>query len=276
MAIALYGTLRILFCMCTQHSNPLSRRNFLSYSAAALGVASGQAHSALIDLRDVRTRFDGLGAKNVVLTLDACSGAPHVALMEFLVAQRIDCSIFVTGSYAATSPQSVARFFELGWDVLNHGEQHHVAIASPGRLWNVPCTGSIEGLRREVENGASQLAAFREHSPRIYRGATAMYDARTLAWLDANNWIIGGWSVAADAGGSSNKSLVQKVVREVRAGDVLLAHINHPERDNGVYVMETLQALQAKGISFMSWKRAQKTGVRVQTVIPRSMAFEHA
>ena len=262
--------------MCNQHPPGISRRKLLGYAAVPFVLASEEAHSSQADLRDVRTRFDGLPNNTVVLTLDACSGGPDAWLVHFLAAERIDCSIFVTGAFAQKSPKSVAYFVDQGWGVLNHGEQHHAPIASPGRLWNVPCTGSIEGLQREVENGASQLAKFREHSPRVYRGATAMYDARTLAWLDANDWVVGGYSVAADAGGRSTKALARKVAGEVRAGDVLLAHINHPERENGVHVVETLQALQARGFSFISWERAQQIGVRVQTVTNRAAHLEHA
>lgn len=260
--------------MCNQHHFGVSRRQLLSCMALPF-TPIAHAHT-LANLLDVRTRFDGLSVNTVVLTLDACSGSTDTYLENFLVGAKIDCSIFVTGAFAAKSPQSVTRFVAQGWDVLNHGEQHHAPISSPGRLWNVPCTGSIEGLQREVENGASQLARFREHSPRVYRGATAMYDARTLAWLDANSWTVGGYSIAADAGGRSTKDVARTVASKVRTGDVLLAHINHPERNNGVHVVETLQGLQARGFLFVSWQRAQQIGVRVQTVLQRSLSMQRA
>lgn len=262
--------------MCNQHSAGISRRKLLGYAAVSFAFSSDQAQSAPADLRDVRTRFEGLPSNTVVLTFDACSGGPDTPLVDFLAAERIDCSVFVTGAFAAKSSKSVAYFVEQGWGVLNHGEQHHAPISSPGRLWNVPCTGSIEGLQREVENGASRLAPFRKHAPRVYRGATAMYDARSLAWLEANGWVIGGYSVAADAGGHSTREVARKVASEVRAGDVFLAHINHPERSNGVHVIETLQALRARGFSFTSWERAQQVGVRVQTIAMRSVHLEYA
>lgn len=252
--------------MCNQHSSEISRRQWLGYAAWSLVLPTQEAHALPVNLRDVRTRFEGLPTNTVVLTLDACSGVLDAYLENFLSQERIDCSIFATGVFSSNNPQSIERFVARGWSVLNHGERHHAPILSPGRLWNVPCTGSIEGLQREVENGASQLASFRGHVPRVYRGATAMYDARTLEWLSAKNWIVGGYSVAADAGGRATRESSRNVAMEVRTGDVLLAHINHPERNNGVQVVELLKALNARGFSFLSWEQAQQTGVRVQTI----------
>lgn len=226
-------------------------------------------------LCSVQTRFEGLPPNTVVLTLDACDGATDMLLANYLSTADIACTVFVTGMFARKTPNAVENFLARGWDVLNHGAQHHAPIALPGRLWNVPCVGSIEGLRHEVEEGERALSSFRAHMPRVYRGATAMYDERTLAWLAANGWTIGGFTVAGDSGGRSSKEYAQKMVEKVRPGDVLLAHINHPERNNGVHVLELIQGLRAKGMMFVSWEQAQKLGTRKETLIGSSIKLTH-
>ena len=238
-----------------------------------LGLAAGTAHAGT-ELLDVRTRFEGLAPKTVVLTLDACGGILDNVLSEYLSSHGTACSIFATGLFAAKNPQAMRVFVEQGWDVLNHGYLHHAPISSPGRLWTVPCTATEQGLRLEVEEGARQLTQWREHAPRVYRGATAMYDARTIEWLVRNDWTIGGYTTAADAGGRATSASVRRIGEKVRAGDVLLAHINHPERQNGAHVVELLEHLRAKGFSFVSWSQAQANGVRVQTVTPRSIRLD--
>ena len=239
------------------------------------GLATPSAYAGA-ELLDVRTRFDGLAPKTVVLTLDACGGVLDTVLSQYLCTHGIACSVFATGLFAAKNPQAMQLFASQGWDVLNHGQLHHAPISSPGRLWNVPCTATQEGLRLEVEEGARQLAQWREHAPRVYRGATAMYDGRTLEWLVRNDWTIGGYTTAADAGGRATAASVRRVGEEVRAGDVLLAHINHPERQNGVHVVALLEHLRMRGFSFASWSQAQATGVRVQTVTARSVHLDRA
>ena len=75
-------------------------------------------------------------------------------------------------------------------------------------------------------------------------------------------------------GGRATSASVRRIGEKVRAGDVLLAHINHPERQNGAHVVELLEHLRAKGFSFVSWSQAQANGVRVQTVTPRSIRLD--
>lgn len=259
--------------MCLSHCAHVSRRQVLGLSM--LGLAAMDARAAT-ELLDVRTRFDGLPPKTVVLTLDACGGVLDTVLSQYLCAHGMACSVFATGLFAAKNPQAMRLFASEGWDVLNHGQLHHAPISSPGRLWNVPCTATQEGLRLEVEDGARQLEQWREHAPRVYRGATAMYDARTIEWLVRNDWTIGGYTTAADAGGRATSASVRRVREEVRSGDVLLAHINHPERQNGVHVVELLEYLRARGFSFVSWSQAQASGVRVQTVMPWAVHLDRA
>lgn len=261
--------------MLYPHTHRLSRRRFLAAATLPLLAPEMALAQEPPRLCSVQTRFEGLPPNTVVLTLDACDGATDMVLADYLSHERIACSVFATGMFARKTPKAVEDFLARGWDVLNHGAEHHAPIASPGRLWNVPCVGSMEGLRHEVEEGARVLSKFRAQLPRVYRGATAMYDERTLAWLAANGWTIGGFTVAGDSGGRSSKAYAQKMLEKVRPGDVLLAHINHPERNNGVHVLELLAGLRARGMSFVSWEQAQQLGVRKETLIGSSIKLTH-
>lgn len=78
-----------------------------------LGLAAGTAHAGT-ELLDVRTRFEGLAPKTVVLTLDACGGILDNVLSEYLSSHGTACSIFATGLFAAKNPQAMRVFVEQG------------------------------------------------------------------------------------------------------------------------------------------------------------------
>lgn len=245
-----------------------TRRSLLLAACITSLLSPITAHAlrAPIELCDVRTRFEGLPQNTLVLTFDACSGMPDQVLIEYLRENQMQCSIFVTGIFAKNHPDTLHAFVKNGWGLLNHGALHRAPIAMPGRLWKVQCAGSIEAVQSEVEEGASLLGTFRENAPRVYRGATALYDGRTKEWLARNHWDIGGYTHAADNGGRATSESVRAMAGKVRSGDVLLAHINHPERNNGVHLIELLQILAAQGFRFVSWEQASLKGIRVETI----------
>jgi peptidoglycan/xylan/chitin deacetylase (PgdA/CDA1 family) len=171
----------------------------------------------------------------VALTLDACSGAYDGDLIEFLIRHRIPATIFATRKWIARNPFGVAvikAHLDL-FDVEDHGENHIPAVIGAGRkVYGIPGEPDVVHLRREVTEGARAVAEMTGIAPHWYRGATAEYDAQAIAEIGKLGYRIAGFSVNADAGATLNRHAIVERLRRVKAGDVIIAHMNKPASDS--------------------------------------------
>jgi peptidoglycan/xylan/chitin deacetylase (PgdA/CDA1 family) len=194
------------------------------------------------------------GEQAVALTLDACSGGTDQKLLEFLVAQRIPATLFLTRRWIVRNAPAVAfiKAHRELFAIENHGARHLAAVLGEGRaMYTVPGVGDLAGLRDEMQGGAQAIAAAFGSAPRWYRGATARYDREALAEIARIGFGIAGYSVNADQGASLPRAQVVQRMLAARAGDVIIAHMNHPNAATGAALMETLPQLKARGLKFV-------------------------
>jgi peptidoglycan/xylan/chitin deacetylase (PgdA/CDA1 family) len=194
------------------------------------------------------------GAQAVALTLDACSGGTDQKLLEFLVAQRIPATLFVTRRWIARNAPAIAfiKAHPELFAIENHGARHLAAVLGVGRaVYTVPGVGDLAGLRDEVQGGAQAIAATFGGAPRWYRGATARYDREAMVEIERMGLRIAGYSVNADQGASLPRAQVVQRMRAAQAGDVIIAHMNHPNAATGTAMMEILPQLRARGLKFV-------------------------
>jgi peptidoglycan/xylan/chitin deacetylase (PgdA/CDA1 family) len=197
--------------------------------------------------------------QRLALTLDACSGRFDAGLIDFLVRERIPATLFLTRRWIRRNPQGVARIkAHLGlFQVENHGASHVPAVIGPGRevhgLAGVP---DVEHLRAEVEGGARAIEAAFGVRPRWYRGATAVYDAQALREIGRLGYRIAGFSVNADGGATLPRAAIERRLRRVRDGDVIIAHMNKPDADTAEALEAALPELRRLGFVFVRLDQA--------------------
>ena len=193
-------------------------------------------------------------AKNVALTLDACSGKFDDNLIKFLIRNRIPATIFATKKWLDHNSLGVSiikAHLDL-FDVEDHGENHIPAVIGVGRkVYGIPGEPDVIHLRREVAEGARAITEMIGVSPHWYRGATAEYDAQAITEIEKMGYRIAGFSINADAGATLRKRAIEDRLKHIKSGDVIIAHMNKPASDSAEGLSAGLIQLLKNGFVFV-------------------------
>ncbi len=192
--------------------------------------------------------------KRVALTLDACAGKYDGELIDFLIQNRIPATIFATKKWLDHNPHglSVIKAHLDLFDVENHGEKHIPAVIGKDRMvYGIPGAPDIVHLRREVVEGARAVEKATGVAPHWYRGATGEYDEQSIKEIDKLGYKIAGFSVNADNGATLKKRTIEKRLGRVKAGDVIIAHMNKPDSDSAEGLAVGLASLLKAGFVFV-------------------------
>ncbi len=227
-----------------------SRRGVLA-ALACLNAAPAFATPVGDALVEPRLRL--VPPDGIALTLDACGGGFDARIAEALIEARIPATIFVTGLWLHRNAAAMARLREhpdlFGFG--NHGARHLPMVLGGGRVFGLPGVGDLDGLRREVTEGAAAIEQASGAAPRWVRGATARYSPAALPAIREAGFAIAGYSLNADGGASLPAASVAARLRLAMPGDVVIAHINHPERASGAGVAAGVLALHRRGARFI-------------------------
>ncbi len=244
--------------MCAQcRGQILDRRQWLlGQCAVTMGLVFSPADAfadALIEPQ-LHVQRGSSDQTCVALTLDACSGHTDFALLEQLVAWHVPATLFVTGQWVAANPAAVAfiKAHEALFTLGNHGGQHRAAIWGRAAPFGVRAVGSVEGLRDEIVAGEQAILNRFGQKPRWFRGATACYIPKAVPLIAAMGYAVAGYSLNADAGASLSAAAVRERVERAAAGDVILAHMNHPERACGRGLIAGLDRLLSRSVRFVT------------------------
>ena len=193
-----------------------------------------------------------VGNHAVALTFDACSGDVDERILDELIADRVPATIFVTHRWLKRNASATARLLAHAdlFEIENHGESHVPAITDRPTVFGLPTAGSLSAVSQEVTRGAAAVTAAFGRCPIWYRDASARYSRDAVKLIGQLGYRIAGYSLNADVGASLPADTVSRRVRAARPGDVVIAHINHPERPAGAGVVEGIKALLARGVRF--------------------------
>lgn len=193
-------------------------------------------------------------AKNVALTLDACSGKFDDDLIEFLIRNHVPATIFATKKWLDRNPLGVSvikAHLDL-FDVEDHGENHIPAVIGAGRkVYGIPGEPDVIHLRREVTEGARAITEMIGVAPHWYRGATAEYDQLAITEIEKMGYKIAGFSINADAGATLSKRVIEDRLKHIKSGDVIIAHMNKPASDSAEGLSAGLLQLLKNGFIFV-------------------------
>lgn len=220
---------------------------------AVLAPSPAHAYAKPVEIHDVLQPQFG-PSKRIALTLDACSGKFDDDLIEYLIRKRIPATIFATKKWLDKNPYGLSvikQHLDL-FDVEDHGENHIPAVIGVGRkVYGIPGEPDLIHLRREVQAGAVAVEQATGAAPHWYRGATAEYDAQAIAEIQKLGYRIAGFSVNADEGATAKKLAIEQRLRHVKAGDVIIAHMNKPASDSAEGLAVGLDHLLNRGFIFV-------------------------
>ncbi|WP_342620496.1 polysaccharide deacetylase family protein [Rhodoferax sp. GW822-FHT02A01] len=202
--------------------------------------------------------------KRVALTLDACSGKFDDDLIEFLIRNQIPATLFATKKWLLANPVGVSiikAHLDL-FDVEDHGENHIPAVIGVGRkVYGIPGEPDVLHLRREVSEGAKAITEMIGVPPHWYRGATAEYDSQAVTEIEKMGYGIAGFSVNADSGATLKRLAIEERLKQVKDGDVIIAHMNKPASDSAEGLSMGLIHLLKTGFVFVRLDQVNLTEV---------------
>jgi peptidoglycan/xylan/chitin deacetylase (PgdA/CDA1 family) len=203
----------------------------------------------------VHLRLTGSG-KILALTLDACGSANgrgvDLGLLDFLVKEKIPATLFINGRWIDANFELFQRLaknplFEIG----NHGLWHKPASINGRSVYGINGTADVAELSAEIELNARKIEAITGWRPRYYRSGTAYYDEYAVQVSRRLGHEVIGFSVLGDKGATFSAEQVEKALLGSQAGDIIIAHMNHPEAGTGAGIIAAVPQLQARGFTFV-------------------------
>ncbi len=223
-------------------------------AAALAGFGLAAVASAQASEFEPRLKLDTpKGAPRVVaLTFDACSGGVDDRVLAALAETGAKATIFATERWIRKNPAALAvlKAHPEQFEIENHGAAHIAAITDRASLFGVRTAATLEGVRAEVRGGAAAVEAATGRRPAWFRGATARYTRDALDAIAADGQRVAGFSLNADMGASLPARTVAKRMEGAVSGDVIIAHMNQPNRPSGAGVADGIRALKAAGFAF--------------------------
>lgn len=206
-------------------------------------------------VRGVRTQMDTTD-RVLALTLDAC-GSPNgkgadQRLLDFLIREQIPATLFINARWIdANSELFSALVANPLFEIANHGTWHKPASINGRSAYGISGTRDPAELVREIELNARKIHTISGTRPRYYRSGTAFYDEHAVRIAQLLGHAVIGFSVLGDAGATFSARQVTMALLTARPGDIIIAHMNHPESGTADGIIAALPRLKKQGFTFV-------------------------
>lgn len=190
--------------------------------------------------------------KVLYLTLDACGGKADEALIKFLIKHEIPATLFINAHWIDKNSENFVRLAENSlFRIENHGTKHLPASVSGKSIYGLKGTGSKKELIEEVMVNQEKIKNLTGKEPKWYRSGCAYYDSEAVKIIKEELLLnIAGFAISLDAGATLPAQIVYERSIAAKSGDILLAHINHPESGTAKGLEKAIPELLARGFVF--------------------------
>jgi peptidoglycan-N-acetylglucosamine deacetylase len=238
---ATYTHLLRCFSMCRVSCLLLS-------SVSSLALCQLQAQSnpgdALTRSAEPRISFSSVHVNGPYIALTFDDG-PHATLtpklLDLLAAHHIHATFFVIGENVAEHPEIVARAAREGHEIGSH-------------TWSHPNLSKMsdDAVRRQLRQTEDAIVSATGHKPTLLRPPYGSLTARQKRWIHAEfGYEIILWDVdPLDWKRPGPTVVCNRIVKETRAGSIVLAHDIHPGTIAAMPAV--LDQLETKGFQFVT------------------------
>ncbi|HEX6232953.1 MAG TPA: polysaccharide deacetylase family protein [Jiangellaceae bacterium] len=207
------------------------------------------------NLPGVRTRLD-TDEPVVALTFDACAGPGGLgydsALIEFLVAEELPATLFVTQTWIEANEDVFAELADRDqFEIANHGTQCRPLSVTGEGAYEITGTSSAEEVVEEVVGGLAAIEERIGETPVYFRAGTAHYDEVAVQIVRDLGLVPVGSDLLGDGGATFTAAQVTAELQRARAGSIVLLHMNHPESGTLDGVRAALATLRDRGLRFV-------------------------
>ena len=204
----------------------------------------------------VRSRL-ATGEKVLALTLDACGSAKgkgaDLKLINYLVQEQIPATLFVNARWIDANPVLFKRLAANQlFEIANHGMWHKPASTNGRAVYGIEGTRDVRELVQEIELNARKIEEITGKRTRFYRSGTAYYDEYAVQVANLLGHEVAGFSLLGDAGATFSAAQVKTALLSSKPGDIIIAHLNHPEAGTGAGIMAALPELKKRGFKFVT------------------------
>ena len=203
----------------------------------------------------VKTQLD-TSEKVIALTFDACGGPRgsryDAAIIEFLRAEKIPATLFVSGSWIDANP---AVFKKLAADPLfeieNHGLAHKPCSVNGNKAYGIKGTASVAELVDEIEKNGRKIEAVTGGKPKFYRPGTAYCDEVAVKVAGELGYEVVNYNILGDAGATRPKEKIREALLKAGPGAIVILHMNQPRSQTAAGLKEAIPLLRQKGLRFV-------------------------
>ena len=193
--------------------------------------------------------------KVLALTLDLCGSKNDSLdedLIEFLMENQIPATLFINYRWIQKYPEKFDKLAKNKWiEIENHGYHHIPASVSGKSIYGIIGSKNSKELFDEVAINADYIQKLTGKKPKFYRSGTAYYDEYAVKQIYDMGFKPVGFNILGDAGATYSKEQVKKALLKSKAGDIIIAHANHPEKQTGAGLKSVLPILKAQGYKFV-------------------------
>ena len=229
-------------------------RIFIFCFLGAFAIVPGRANDATSTQTNKKSTLEGSPGPGITFDWVHVDG-PYVALtfddgpsakltpklLDLLAAHQIKATFFVIGESAAENPQIVLRQAREGHEIANH-------------TWSHPNLGKMsdDGVRAQLRRADDTIKSASGRSPTVMRPPYGSLSARQKRWINQEfGYKIAIWDVdPLDWRRPGPNAVCNRIVRNTRAGSIVLAHDIHPGTIEAMPCV--LKELEAKGFKFVT------------------------
>ncbi|WP_187274480.1 polysaccharide deacetylase family protein [Paenibacillus sp. N3.4] len=192
----------------------------------------------------------------IALTFDACGGKEGSGydkkLIDYLIKEKIPATLFVNARWIEANPDIFAQLAANPlFEIENHGTEHRPLSVNGKLAYGIKGTKSVEEVIHEIDDNADHIEKLTGRRPLFFRSGTAYYDDVSASIVHDLGFQAAGYNVLGDAGATYNTEQVYQALTKAKSGSIVLAHMNHPEKDTAEGVMKAIPVLQKAGFRFV-------------------------
>ncbi len=151
----------------------------------------------------------------VALTFDDGPNPEYTPLvLDVLRDEGIRATFFLVGREVERYPEIARRIVEEGHEIGSHTYSHRNMMGLPAHT-----------MIQEIVRAEGAIREACQETPRLFRPPRGLYDERLMEELQSRGYAVALWSISSmDWAEMPERSMVRRLTKVVRNGDVLLFH----------------------------------------------------
>jgi len=203
--------------------------------------------------------FNPNGKKLIALTFDACSGKYDKRLINFLIKNKIKATLFISGRWIDKNQKTLKYLSKIKYfEIENHGLTHRPLSINCKSAYGIKGTCSKEEIIDEVIKNEGKIYKITKIRTKFFRAGTAHYDTEAIKIVKNLGYKIIGFNVNADFGATASVQTIYRQLIHAKPGSIVIAHMNHPEKNTFEGFKKAIPVLIKKGFKFVKLEEVIK------------------